>query len=274
MVVAIDGVIHYGAGAARKLAEIGRPATPARRFLLWFVGRAPWASALYPCSRRAAMAPARPPRSRAPSGLSACLPACGVAPKADQESAERVRNPRRAHAHAGRNCRGRARRADAFASSPSRWHRVRRILESRSRDYIESRIRAGLIEQWASDLLVETGVGARMQREGMFHNGVHFGFGGATALHQFPRPGRQGRDGLRPAGGGERPDRSAAGRRRTDPVRSGGRQRARLCGRRQAENSTSVTMARTRNSPAISSAAATAFTASAGRAFRHGAHCL
>src|SRR5262249_58757458 len=30
------------------------------------------------------------------------------------------------------------------------------ILENRSRDYIESRIRAGLIEQWASDLLVET----------------------------------------------------------------------------------------------------------------------
>jgi predicted DCC family thiol-disulfide oxidoreductase YuxK len=48
MVVAIDGVFHYGADATRKLAEIGRPATPARRLLLWFVGRAPWADALYP----------------------------------------------------------------------------------------------------------------------------------------------------------------------------------------------------------------------------------
>ncbi len=48
MVVAVDGAIHYGAGATRKLAEIGRPATPARRFLLWFVGKGPWASALYP----------------------------------------------------------------------------------------------------------------------------------------------------------------------------------------------------------------------------------
>ena len=46
------------------------------------------------------------------------------------------------------------------------------VLENRSRDYIESRIRAGLIEQWASDLLVEIGAGARMQREGMFHDGV------------------------------------------------------------------------------------------------------
>ena len=59
------------------------------------------------------------------------------------------------------------------------------ILENRSRDYIESRIRAGLIEQWASDLLIETGVGARMQREGMFHDGVHFGFGGALHYINF-----------------------------------------------------------------------------------------
>jgi predicted DCC family thiol-disulfide oxidoreductase YuxK len=48
MVVAIDGEVHFGAAATRKLAEIGQPATPARRFLLWFVGRAPWANALYP----------------------------------------------------------------------------------------------------------------------------------------------------------------------------------------------------------------------------------
>jgi p-hydroxybenzoate 3-monooxygenase len=59
------------------------------------------------------------------------------------------------------------------------------ILENRSRDYIESRIRAGLIEQWASDLLIETGVGARMQREGMFHNGVHFSFGGGLHYISF-----------------------------------------------------------------------------------------
>ncbi len=55
------------------------------------------------------------------------------------------------------------------------------ILENRSRDYIESRIRAGLIEQWATDLLAETGVGERMRREAMFHNGIHFCF--ADALH-------------------------------------------------------------------------------------------
>jgi p-hydroxybenzoate 3-monooxygenase len=59
------------------------------------------------------------------------------------------------------------------------------ILENRGRDYIESRIRAGLIEQWASDLLVETGVGERMQREGMFHNGVYFAFAGALHYINF-----------------------------------------------------------------------------------------
>jgi p-hydroxybenzoate 3-monooxygenase len=55
------------------------------------------------------------------------------------------------------------------------------ILENRSREYIESRIRAGLIEQWASDLLIETGLGERMQREAMFHNGIYFCFN--RALH-------------------------------------------------------------------------------------------
>ena len=52
------------------------------------------------------------------------------------------------------------------------------ILENRSRDYIEGRIRAGLIEHWARDLLIETGVGERLQRESLFHHGIHFCFNG------------------------------------------------------------------------------------------------
>jgi p-hydroxybenzoate 3-monooxygenase len=59
------------------------------------------------------------------------------------------------------------------------------ILENRSRDYIEGRIRAGLLEQWTTDLLIETGVGARMQREGMFHDGLHLCFGGALHYINF-----------------------------------------------------------------------------------------
>jgi p-hydroxybenzoate 3-monooxygenase len=54
------------------------------------------------------------------------------------------------------------------------------IIENRSRDYIEQRIRAGLIEQWATDMLTETGVGDRMKREAMFHDGNYLCFNGET----------------------------------------------------------------------------------------------
>jgi p-hydroxybenzoate 3-monooxygenase len=51
------------------------------------------------------------------------------------------------------------------------------VIESRSRDYCEARIRAGLIEQWARDLLIELGLGERMLREGMYHEGIKLRFG-------------------------------------------------------------------------------------------------
>jgi len=57
------------------------------------------------------------------------------------------------------------------------------IVENRSRAYCEARVRAGLIEQWAADMLIETGVGARMQRESMVHDGVYLNFGGG--LHHI-----------------------------------------------------------------------------------------
>jgi p-hydroxybenzoate 3-monooxygenase len=46
------------------------------------------------------------------------------------------------------------------------------ILENRSRHYIENRLRAGLLEQGSADLLIETGVGERLIRERMLHEGV------------------------------------------------------------------------------------------------------
>ena len=52
------------------------------------------------------------------------------------------------------------------------------IIENRSRDYIENRIRAGLIEHWAADLLSEVGVGERMKAEGMLHWGINIGVNG------------------------------------------------------------------------------------------------
>jgi p-hydroxybenzoate 3-monooxygenase len=52
------------------------------------------------------------------------------------------------------------------------------ILESRSREYIESRVRAGVLEQTTVDLLSEAGVGARLRREGLIHRGIYLSFGG------------------------------------------------------------------------------------------------
>lgn len=52
------------------------------------------------------------------------------------------------------------------------------ILESRSRDYAESRVRAGLLEQNTVDLFTEIGAGDRMLREGLVHHGVNLSFNG------------------------------------------------------------------------------------------------
>ena len=46
------------------------------------------------------------------------------------------------------------------------------ILERHTGDYVLGRIRAGVIEQAAVDLLDEAGVGARMHREGLIHDGT------------------------------------------------------------------------------------------------------
>jgi p-hydroxybenzoate 3-monooxygenase len=57
------------------------------------------------------------------------------------------------------------------------------IIEDRSRDYIENRVRAGLIEHWAVDLLVEIGAGDRLKRESMVHWGNNIGINGE--LHRI-----------------------------------------------------------------------------------------
>jgi p-hydroxybenzoate 3-monooxygenase len=46
------------------------------------------------------------------------------------------------------------------------------VLERRSRDYVLARIRAGVLESGAVELIREAGVGERMQREGIVHDGT------------------------------------------------------------------------------------------------------
>jgi p-hydroxybenzoate 3-monooxygenase len=58
------------------------------------------------------------------------------------------------------------------------------ILEDRSREYVEGRVRAGVLEHGTVDLLVEMGVGERLKREGLVHHGVELRFGGRG--HRIP----------------------------------------------------------------------------------------
>ncbi|MBS4208322.1 4-hydroxybenzoate 3-monooxygenase [Bacillus sp. FJAT-50079] len=50
------------------------------------------------------------------------------------------------------------------------------IIEKRSREEIEGRIRAGVLEQGTVDLLNATGVGNRMMKEGQIHHGIELQF--------------------------------------------------------------------------------------------------
>jgi p-hydroxybenzoate 3-monooxygenase len=52
------------------------------------------------------------------------------------------------------------------------------VIESRSREYAEQRVRAGVLEQGTVDLLTRSGVGERLRREGLVHHGIELRFGG------------------------------------------------------------------------------------------------
>jgi p-hydroxybenzoate 3-monooxygenase len=58
------------------------------------------------------------------------------------------------------------------------------VLEARSREHCEHRIRAGVLEQGTADLLRDAGVGERLDREGIVHGGVHLQFAGER--HHVP----------------------------------------------------------------------------------------
>lgn len=58
------------------------------------------------------------------------------------------------------------------------------ILESRSREHVEGRIRAGVLEHGTARTLEEAGVGDRMKREGIVHEGMELRFAGEG--HRIP----------------------------------------------------------------------------------------
>src|SRR5262245_20373523 len=52
------------------------------------------------------------------------------------------------------------------------------VLERHDRAYIERRLRAGVLEQGTVDLLRASGLGERMDREGLTHHGIYLQFAG------------------------------------------------------------------------------------------------
>ena len=58
------------------------------------------------------------------------------------------------------------------------------VVERRSREYVEQRVRAGLLEQGTVDLLREAGLADRLDREGLVHEGFELRFDGGP--HRLP----------------------------------------------------------------------------------------
>ena len=66
------------------------------------------------------------------------------------------------------------------------------VLESQAREHVESRVRAGLLEQNTVELLSELGVAERLAREGLVHEGIHLRHpGGTVRIDIAGLPGRR-----------------------------------------------------------------------------------
>jgi p-hydroxybenzoate 3-monooxygenase len=59
------------------------------------------------------------------------------------------------------------------------------VLESRSRQHVEQRVRAGVLEHPTVELLREVGVGERMDRQGLAHEGISLRFDGGDHRIDF-----------------------------------------------------------------------------------------
>src|SRR5580658_8590851 len=59
------------------------------------------------------------------------------------------------------------------------------VLETRTRHYIENRVRAGVLEYNTVELMKSTGVGDRLEREGLTHRGVELRFAGRAHRIDF-----------------------------------------------------------------------------------------
>lgn len=61
------------------------------------------------------------------------------------------------------------------------------VLELHTREYVEERVRAGVLEQGTVDLMNRMGLGARMMRQGLMHYGIELRFGGTSQRIDFKK---------------------------------------------------------------------------------------
>jgi p-hydroxybenzoate 3-monooxygenase len=61
------------------------------------------------------------------------------------------------------------------------------IIENRSRQYVEERVRAGVLEQGTVDLMHQLGLGARLDQIGLKHHGINIRFNGGTHYIDFAK---------------------------------------------------------------------------------------
>ncbi|MGA7325273.1 MAG: 4-hydroxybenzoate 3-monooxygenase [Rhodomicrobium sp.] len=61
------------------------------------------------------------------------------------------------------------------------------VLETQTRKHVEERVRAGVLEEVAERLLIDTGVAGRLQREGLRHHGIKIRFNGEGHRIDFKR---------------------------------------------------------------------------------------
>ncbi len=59
------------------------------------------------------------------------------------------------------------------------------VLEKYGRTHVEERVRAGVLEQGTVEMVCELGLGERLKREGLVHEGIHLGFLGARHRIDF-----------------------------------------------------------------------------------------
>jgi len=66
------------------------------------------------------------------------------------------------------------------------------VFEAHSRQYVEERVRAGVLEQGTVDLLIKSGVGGRLKKQGLAHHGIELSFSGQRHRIDFAdlTPGR------------------------------------------------------------------------------------